>query len=153
MNNSREIALRWILQNTFVHRSRLVRVMAWCRQATSHYQRWYGVTRTQELNLCSWGCYIMIWQHFRNSISGPFLWRHINIDTNPDILHRAYIIVITCKAGTGQPRCGSCLSSYSLFVWLSLTFAKISWCGIINLCLRKYFQWPVIDITARVLHF
>ena len=48
-----EIALRWMSD-----KSTLVQVMAWCRQATSHYlsQRWprsmssYGVTRPQWVN-------------------------------------------------------------------------------------------------------
>ena len=48
---------RWMLQNTFSDKATLVQVMAWCRQATSHYlsQCWprfmslYGVTRPQWL--------------------------------------------------------------------------------------------------------
>ena len=52
---SYEIALRWIPQNLTDDKSTLVQVMAWCRQATSHYlsQCWprsmapYGVTRPQ----------------------------------------------------------------------------------------------------------
>ena len=53
-----EIALRWMSQNTFDDKPSLVRVMAWCRQAASHYlsQCWlramplYGVTRPQWVN-------------------------------------------------------------------------------------------------------
>ena len=36
-----EIALTWMLQNTFDHMSTLVQVMAWCQQATSHYMSQY----------------------------------------------------------------------------------------------------------------
>ena len=54
-----EIALRWIPQDFTVDESTLVQVMAWCRQATSHYlgQCWprsispYDITRPQWVNL------------------------------------------------------------------------------------------------------
>ena len=50
-----EIAPRWLPQNLSNEKSTLVQVMAWCRQATSHYQNqcWprsltsYGITRPQ----------------------------------------------------------------------------------------------------------
>ena len=50
-----EIALRWLPRYLIDDKSTLVQVMAWCRQATSHYlgQCWprsmssYGVTRPQ----------------------------------------------------------------------------------------------------------
>ena len=53
-----EIALRWISMNPTDDKSILVQVMAWWRQATSHYlsQCWprslspYGVTRAQWIN-------------------------------------------------------------------------------------------------------
>ena len=52
---SREIALRWMLLDLTDGKSALVQVMAWCRQATSHYLSNvdldllspYGVTRPQ----------------------------------------------------------------------------------------------------------
>ena len=55
LNTSYEIALMCMLQNPTDHKSTLVQVMAWCRQATSHYlsQCWpryvlpYGITRPQ----------------------------------------------------------------------------------------------------------
>ena len=55
---SSEIALRWKSENLTEDKSTLVQVMAWCRQATSHYlsQCWprsqspYGVTRPQWVN-------------------------------------------------------------------------------------------------------
>ena len=37
MNTSCEIALEWMPGNMFDDKSTLVEVMAWCRQATSHY--------------------------------------------------------------------------------------------------------------------
>ena len=53
-----EIALRWTSLDLSDDKSTLVQVMAWCRQATSHYlnQCWprslppYGVTRPQWVN-------------------------------------------------------------------------------------------------------
>ena len=36
-----EIALRWMLQNTFDWKAKLFQVMAWCHQATSHYLSQY----------------------------------------------------------------------------------------------------------------
>ena len=55
---SSDIALRWTSLNLSDDKSTLVQVMAWCRQATSHYldQCWprsptpYGVTRPQWVN-------------------------------------------------------------------------------------------------------
>ena len=56
---SYEIALRWMPLDLTDDKSTLVQVMAWCRQATSHYlnQCWprslwpYGVTRPQWVNI------------------------------------------------------------------------------------------------------
>ena len=53
-----EIGLRWVPQEPIDDKSTLVQVMAWCRQATSHYlsQCWprsmspYGITRPQWVN-------------------------------------------------------------------------------------------------------
>ena len=53
-----ELALRWMSLDLTDDKSTLVQVMAWCRQATSHYlsQCWprslspYGVTRLQWVN-------------------------------------------------------------------------------------------------------
>ena len=58
MSISCEIALRWIPANLTNGKSTLVQVIAWCRQATSHYlsQCWprsllpYGVIRPQWVN-------------------------------------------------------------------------------------------------------
>ena len=55
-----EIALIWMLLDFTDDQSTLVKVMAWCRQATSHYlsQCWprslspYGITRLQWVNWC-----------------------------------------------------------------------------------------------------
>ena len=54
-----EIIFRWMSMDLTDNKSALVQVMAWCRQATSHYlsQCWlwpvlsYGVTRSQWVNL------------------------------------------------------------------------------------------------------
>ena len=53
-----ELALRWMSLDLSDNKSTLVQVMAWCRQATSHYlnQCWprssmpYGITRSQWVN-------------------------------------------------------------------------------------------------------
>ena len=55
MGTSCEIALRWMPRDTFGDKSTLAQVMAWCRQAPSHYQSQccprsmspYGATRSQ----------------------------------------------------------------------------------------------------------
>ena len=47
-----EIALRWMTLNTFDDKSRLVQVMACCRQAPSHYlSQWWP--RSMSLNKCN----------------------------------------------------------------------------------------------------
>ena len=56
---SYEIALRWMPQDLTDNKSTLLQVMAWCRQARSHYlsQCWprsmspYGITRLQWVNV------------------------------------------------------------------------------------------------------
>ena len=61
-----EIALRWISLDFIDDQSTLVQVMAWCRQATSHYLSQcgprslspYGVIRPQWVNL------LEIWMNF-----------------------------------------------------------------------------------------
>ena len=61
---SYEIALRWMPLDLTDDKSTLVQVMAWCRQATSHYlsQCWprsmspYGVTGPQWVKLCKSNC-------------------------------------------------------------------------------------------------
>ena len=66
-----EIVLIWMSLDFTDDQSTLVQVMAWCRQATSHYlsQCWprslspYGVTRPQWVNLVSidWGNGLLPW--------------------------------------------------------------------------------------------
>ena len=68
---SREIALRWMSYDFTDHKSTLVQVMAWCRQATSHdlSQCWprfmlpYDVTRPQWVNSLSLGDAAVILTH------------------------------------------------------------------------------------------
>ena len=70
---SNDIALRWTPLDLTDDKSPLVQVMAWCRQATSHYlsQCWprslssYGVTRPQWVNWPSDA--IIIWWHISPS--------------------------------------------------------------------------------------
>ena len=83
---TRGIALRWILMS-FIDKSTLVQVMAWCRQATSHYlsQCWprsmlpCGITRPQ--------------------------WVHVYLNTqdiNPQVVSQIYRFEITAAAPRGQ---------------------------------------------------
>ena len=63
LSNSCETALRSMPQNPSGDKSTLVQVMAWCRQAASHYLSQccprslspYGVTRPQWVNAPVWG--------------------------------------------------------------------------------------------------
>ena len=66
---SYEIALRWMPQDLNNDKSTLVQVMAWCRQATSHYlsQCWLrsmspnGVTGSQWVKETQIGVLVSIW--------------------------------------------------------------------------------------------
>ena len=98
-----EIALRWMPLDLTDDKSTLVQVMAWCRQATSHYlsQRWprsmspNGVTRPQWLNfhlviLVLW----FLWHIYLYS-SGLFTWHlhyffflHTNSDHKVQLVYR-----------------------------------------------------------------
>ena len=68
-------------------KSTLVQVMAWCRQATSHYlsQFWprsmspYGVTRPQWVNS------YMVLGRVRPIIFGPYIWRKILLVVKPSL--------------------------------------------------------------------
>ena len=68
-----DIALIWMSLIFTDDRSTLVQVMAWCRQATSHYlsRCWFrsmspnGVTRPQWVDL---------WSHYAESLQFPGLW-------------------------------------------------------------------------------
>ena len=61
LHTRQEITFRWMPQYLSNEKSTLVQVMAWCRQATSHYpsQYWprsmspYGVTKPQWVLLCN----------------------------------------------------------------------------------------------------
>ena len=69
MSTSCEIAHRWLPHNTFDDKSTLVRVMAWCHQAMSHYmsQCWPksifpdGITRPQWVNQWQLQLYIHVY--------------------------------------------------------------------------------------------
>ena len=76
---SYEIALRWMPQDLTDDKSTLVQVMAWCRQATSHYlsQCWSmspnGVTRPQ------WVKYPVNWKLFLFRFQCVKYWREHEI--------------------------------------------------------------------------
>ena len=82
--SSHDNALRWMPWNLTNDKSRLIQVMAWCRQATSHYlsQCWlsslspYGVTRPQWVNV-----YYVLWYCAENNLA---------------IIYRLYQIHIMC---------------------------------------------------------
>ena len=64
MSISCEIALRWSPQNTFDDMSTLAQVMAWCRQAPSHYlsQCWPRPTSLDEVLLdATWRQQAITW--------------------------------------------------------------------------------------------
>ena len=75
---SRKIALRWTLLDLSNDKSTLVQVMAWCRQATSHYlnlsQCWprsqspYGGTRPQWVKGIIFNC-IVVFSRISNGIA------------------------------------------------------------------------------------
>ena len=86
-----EIALRWFSPK-LTDKSTLVRVMAWCRQATSHYpdQCWpipYGVTRPQWINMSY------------NMIQSPM---------------RHYVLISSCKLVCFDIICNDALNASSL---------------------------------------
>ena len=83
-----EIGITWMSLDFADDQSTLVQIMAWCRQATSHYlsQCWprsllpYGVTRPQWVNLthCVWPslCTAPLWDicvHLANRCPSPDL--------------------------------------------------------------------------------
>ena len=70
-----EIALIWMLLDLTYEKSTLVQVMAWCRQATSHYlsQCWprslspHGVTRPQWVNI------LTLYRYISTIVSSQFI--------------------------------------------------------------------------------
>ena len=82
--SSHDNALRWMPQGLTDDKSTLVQVMAWCRQATSHYlsQCWprfmspYGVTRPQLTQWALGKCltFIKIWIIFHDKVLHIFIW-------------------------------------------------------------------------------
>ena len=87
-----EIAQIWMSLDFTDDQSTLVQVMAWCRQATSHYlsQCWprflspYGVTRPQWVNsltpgrwvilAINWWLWYLLWNCPQMNITGPYWW-------------------------------------------------------------------------------
>ena len=117
---SRKIALRWMPLDLTDDKSTLVKVMAWCRQATNHYlcQCWprslspYGVTRPQWVNLPG-GCWI--------SASTKF--------PDPYYTHEHAHVVTIGKWPWGCTSKGQDGSSESDLKWISLTVsAKFKEC-------------------------
>ena len=86
---SYEIALRWMPLVLTDDKSTLVQVMAWCRQATSHYlnQCWprsptpYGVTRPQWVKNTTWNTLtvfrvvVILWAPYFSRLSHCFIAR------------------------------------------------------------------------------
>ena len=59
LGTSCEIGRKWVSQSQIDDTSTLAKVMAWCRQATSHYMSQFGpdsVTRPQRVNLLFFNC-------------------------------------------------------------------------------------------------
>ena len=98
---SREIALRWTSLDLSDDKSTLVQVMAWCRQATSHYlnQCWprslspHGVTRPQKYNTIKKEIYQLQKKMGRVVCGFPIsicdlLKRHIDLFTIGNIIYK-----------------------------------------------------------------
>ena len=94
-----EIALRWMPLDLTDDKSTLVQVMAWCRQATSHYlsQWWprsmspYGVIRPQWVNTTKYKFCAHILQ---NSILWYNLWQDICSGWQYSILNYTFFLQI-----------------------------------------------------------
>ena len=96
----RKIALRWMSLD-LIDKSTLVQVMAWCRQATSHYlsQCWprfmspHGVTRPQSVNSL-WPCecriadgVLELGQHWFNLLRLPHVPDSNDLFPEPHLTH------------------------------------------------------------------
>ena len=76
-----EIAFKWMLHNC-TNESKLVQVMAWCHQATSHYwsRCWsrsmvpYGLIRPQWIKICSKGT---DWQKVTTGLGTGLVWWYL----------------------------------------------------------------------------
>ena len=80
--------IRWMPQDVTDDKSTLVQVMAWCRQATSHYlnQCWprfmlpYGITRPQWVkdhdDVMTWKCFPHYWPFLRHIHWSPVVSPH-----------------------------------------------------------------------------
>ena len=97
LSNSCETALRSMPQNPSDDKSTLVQVMAWCRQAASHYLSQccprslspYGVTRPQWVKIAaSWICISFFGQRCFSLLIGKQAWE-INKNTT--------LLIISCQ--------------------------------------------------------
>ena len=106
-----QIALRWKQQNLTNDKSTLVQVMAWCRQATSHYlkQCWprsmlpYGVTRLQWVKLAPRLNPInpmTTWDRVPNELTYPIILPYHTLEwrANERIHWKAHVIIHTSNA-------------------------------------------------------
>ena len=140
---SSEIALTWTSLDLSDDKSTLVQVMAWCRQATSHYlnQCWprslppYGVTRAQWVKEA-------IWQHRSGSMLVQLT--HWGRDK------------MAAVSQTMFSNAFSCMKMYefrikfhwSLFLWFQLTIYQHwfrYWLGAIQATSHYLNQWWLID--------
>ena len=107
-------------------KSTLVQVMAWCRQATSHYlsQSWprfmspYGVTRPQ---------WVECWAHIRHTISHPivYVWL-INCKYRLSITGTDGVIVACQHLITGY-KVQNMLNHITLYISYSVMIAKVEY--------------------------
>ena len=106
-----EPALRWMPLDLIDDKSTLVQVMAWCRQATSHYlsQCWprslspYGITRSQWVKYEWYSCCrpVITWYNTKQS----FIYNYKD-------KYRNKIQMLNCKCPGGN---GLCFKRTSLF--------------------------------------
>ena len=126
---SSEIALRWTSLDLSDDKSTLVQVMAWCRQATSHYlyQSWprslapYGVTRPQWVNPLSWVVQIIPGKtshYFKQCHDNPVQW-HIYVFLDHDEL-----VVMVTEGDDINFRCGHVVWAAGVIDDIAMTAAR-----------------------------
>ena len=121
LDNRCEIVVRWMPQNHTNEKSRLVQVMAWCRQATSHYlsQCWprsispYGVTGPQWVK-----------HNCKVHVSEPF-----HFFTNWITLYKKWL--------------------FDLLKWCTM-FSRANWCHLYLICLKKKELERILKLLAII---
>ena len=109
-----EIALRWMLHDTFSDESTLVQVMAWCCQATSHYLN----QGSENDNSC------IVLSYHLSAVSGHDIKRTMISIMYPDSLLTLAGLIDSCQSRIVYP--GSPGGAWSCFI-RSLAHEKFEW--------------------------